>query len=73
MEAARVAREARALAEERDRRITVLETERDREQQGRVAAENALTALRIEVGMLTERAAYADELRTLLKTLQERG
>lgn len=67
------AREARALAEERERRIATLETERDREQQGRMQAETTLTALRIEVATLTERAAHSDELRVLIKTLQERS
>jgi transketolase len=35
-------------------------------------ADQALTALRVEAATLTERAAHVDELRAVLKTLQER-
>jgi hypothetical protein len=65
------AREARALAGEREKRIADLQAERERERQGRAEAEAALSALRIEAATLTERAAHVDELRALLKGLQD--
>jgi hypothetical protein len=58
------AREAKALAEEREKRITA----QDRELQELRATNEGL---RIEAATLTERAAHVDELRAVLKTLQE--
>ena len=49
-----------------------LEAERERERQGRAEAEAALSALRIEAATLTERAAHIEELRMLVRSLQER-
>jgi hypothetical protein len=66
------AREARALAGEREKQIAALEAERDRERQGRAEAEAAVNELRIEAATLTERAAHVEELRALVKGLQER-
>jgi len=66
------AREARALADEREKRIAALEAERDRERDGRAEAEAALNELRIEAATLTERAAHVDELRAVVKALQQR-
>jgi hypothetical protein len=66
------AREARALADEREKRIAALEAERERERQGRAEAEAALSALRIEAATLTERAAHIEELRVLVRSLQGR-
>jgi len=57
------AREARALAEEREKRISA----QDRELQELRATNDGL---RIEAATLTERAAHVDELRVVLKTLQ---
>lgn len=57
------AREARALAEERQKRLTAQETELQ-ELRGQIEG------LRIEVATLTERAAHAQELRGLVKSLQ---
>jgi chromosome segregation ATPase len=58
------AREAKALAEEREKRISA---------QDRKLLELRATneGLRIEAATLTERAAHVDELRAVLKTLQE--
>lgn len=57
------AREARALAEEREKRIAGQETElQDLRRQ--------IEGLRIEAATLTERAAHADELRDMVKSLQ---
>jgi len=61
--AASEAREAKALAEEREKRITA----QDRELQ---ELRRQLEGLRIEAATLTERAAHVDELRAVLKTLQ---
>jgi len=58
------AREAGALAEEREKRISA----QDRELQELRATNEGL---RIEAATLTERAAHVDELRAVLKTLQE--
>ena len=66
------ARDARALAEEREKRIAALEAERERERHGRAEAEAALSALRIEAATLTERAAHIEKLRVLVRSLQER-
>ncbi len=57
------AREARALAEEREKRIAAQETELQ-ELRGQIEM------LRIETATLTERAAHADELRGMVKSLQ---
>lgn len=62
-QAASQAREARALAEEREKRITA----QDRELQ---ELRGQIEGLRIEAATLTERAAHVDELRAVLKTLQ---
>jgi hypothetical protein len=66
------AREAQALAGEREKQIATLGAERDREREGRAKAETALNALKVEAATLTERAAHVDELRALVRTLQER-
>jgi hypothetical protein len=66
------AREAQALAAERGQRIAALERELSGEREAHAATGKALTALRIEAATLTERAAHAEELRTLLRTLQDR-
>jgi chromosome segregation ATPase len=58
------AREARALADEREKRITA----QDQELQD---LRRQVEVLRIEAATLAERAAHVDELRALLKTLQE--
>jgi chromosome segregation ATPase len=42
------------------------------EQTARAGTEKTLADLRIEAATLTERAAHMDELRAVLKTLQER-
>ena len=65
------AREAQVLAGEREKRINALEAERDRERQGRAEAETALNALKVEAATLTERAAHVDELRALVRSLQD--
>jgi chromosome segregation ATPase len=65
------AREARALAEEREKRIAALEAERERERQGRAEAEAALYQLRVEAASAAERAALMDEFRALVRSLQE--
>jgi len=57
-------REARALAEEREKRIVGQETELQ-ELRGQIET------LRIEAATLSERARHADELRDLAKSLQE--
>jgi chromosome segregation ATPase len=67
------ASEARALAEERAQRITALEAEREQERESRREAETALNALKVEAATLTERAAHAEELRTLVRTLQDKS
>jgi DNA repair exonuclease SbcCD ATPase subunit len=66
------AREARVLAEERAQRITALESEREQERESRREAETALNALKVEAATLTERAAHAEELRTVIQSLQDR-
>jgi chromosome segregation ATPase len=58
------AREARALADEREKRIAAQEEELHE-------LRRQIEALRIEAATLSERAAHADELRAVLKTLQE--
>jgi predicted ribosome quality control (RQC) complex YloA/Tae2 family protein len=58
------AREVRALAGEREKRITGQDRELA-ELRGRIEA------LRIEAATLTERASHVDELRAMFKTLQE--
>jgi len=65
------ARRAQAVADERDKRIAALEEELRGEREARAAADQALTALRVETATLAERAAHVEELRALLKTLQE--
>ncbi len=55
--------EARALAEEREKRIAAQDTELQ-------DLRHQIERLRIEVATLTERAAHADELRGLVKSLQ---
>lgn len=55
--------EARALAEKREKRIAVQDTELQ-------DLRHQIEALRIEAATLTERAAHADELRGLVKSLQ---
>jgi chromosome segregation ATPase len=65
------AREARALAEERAKRIDALEAEREQERQGRAQAEAALSALRVEAASAADRAALIDEFRALVRSLQE--
>jgi DNA repair exonuclease SbcCD ATPase subunit len=62
-QAASEAREAMAIAEERDKRITAQDQELS-------ALRGQIEALRIEAATLTERAAHVEELRTLVKTLQ---
>jgi len=57
-------REAKALADEREKRIAALETELQKERE-------AVTDLRVEAAALTERAAHMDELRALVRSLQE--
>jgi colicin import membrane protein len=57
------AREARALADEREKRITAQEKELQ-------DLRGQIEGLRIETATLTERAAHVDELRAVLKTLQ---
>ena len=66
------AREAQAIAGEREKRIGDLQAERDRERAGRAETESALNALKVEAATLTERAAHVDELRALVRSLQER-
>jgi chromosome segregation ATPase len=64
------ARRAQAVADERDKRIAALETELRGEREARAAADQALTALRVEAATLAERAAHVDELRQVLRSLQ---
>jgi chromosome segregation ATPase len=63
-QAASEAREVRALAEERGKRILA----KDREL---AALRGQIEALRIEAATLTERASHMDELRAMFKALQE--
>jgi chromosome segregation ATPase len=65
------ARRAQAVADERDKPIAALEEELRGEREARAAADQALTELRAAAATLAERAAHVDELRALLKTLQE--
>jgi hypothetical protein len=65
------ARRAQAVADERDKRIGALETELRGEREARAAADQTLTALRVEAATLTERAAHVDELRQVLRSLQQ--
>jgi hypothetical protein len=65
------ARRAQAVADERDKRIAALEAELRGEREARAAADQALTALRVEAATFAERAAHVDELRAVLKTLQD--
>jgi hypothetical protein len=63
-QAASEAREARALAGEREKRIAAQDQE--------LAALRAqIEALRIEAATLTERASHVDEMRAMFKALQE--
>ena len=64
-------REAQALAEERKGRIAELEAALKEERAGRRAQDEAMSALRVEIATLTERAAHVDELRALLKARQD--
>jgi len=64
-QAASEAREVRALAEEREKRITAQDQEL-------AALRGQIEALRIEAATLTERAAHVEELRAVLKISQER-
>jgi DNA repair exonuclease SbcCD ATPase subunit len=63
-------RKAQAVADERDNRIAALEAELRGEREARAAADQALTALRVEAATLAERAAHVEELRQVLRSLQ---
>jgi predicted RNase H-like nuclease (RuvC/YqgF family) len=64
-------RKAQAVADERDKRIAALETELRGEREARAVSDQALTALRVEAATLAERAAHVEELRQVLRSLQE--
>ena len=68
----RDAREARAVAQERGERLAAQDAARADLHHQLDAARQELNALRIEAATLTERAAHAEELRAMVRRLQER-
>ena len=62
--------ESKADAATQGEKVIRLEKVLDEERQGREQADQALSDLRIEAATLRERAAHAEELRDLLRTLQ---
>ncbi len=63
------------IRSERDqgrKEVEAIRRKYDTARQAKTEAKEALTALRIEVATLTERAAHADELRAMVRSLQER-
>lgn len=67
--------ERQSMQSERDQLARDLAATRQRAETDRAAcaeAEQALNALRIEAAILTERAAHAEELRAMVRSLQER-
>lgn len=64
------AREAKTLAEERGSRLEALTDDLRAERSARSAAEEALSAAKVEVATLTERAAQVEDLRALLARVQ---
>ena len=67
------AREAQAIAAERDRHIAALTAELERVRQERTQDHKALTALRVEVATLSERAAQMEELKAALQAMRGSG
>jgi hypothetical protein len=61
-------RKAQAVADER---VAALGAELRGEREARAAADQALTALRVEAATLAERAAHVEKLRQVLRSLQE--
>ena len=65
------AKQAKTALDLSGKKVQKLEASIEEERQARAAAEKVLAELRVEAATLTERAAHADELRTLLEQLKK--